>query len=36
MAGKVRIITSLRQVGDERTLPLFPLTKWTKSSLAGL
>jgi hypothetical protein len=24
MAGKVRIITSLGQVGDERTLPLLP------------
>ena len=24
MAGKVRIITSLGQVGDERTLPLVP------------
>src|SRR5829696_9906931 len=30
--GRVRIITSLWRTGDDRTLPLLTLTKWTKSS----
>src|SRR5215203_2026469 len=33
VVGRVRIITSLWRTGDDRTLPLLPLTKWTKSSI---
>src|SRR5215212_9672780 len=32
VVGRVRIITSLWRTGDDRTLPLLTLTKWTKSS----
>src|SRR5215211_6637340 len=34
--GRVRIITSLWRTGDDRTLPLLTLTKWTKSSVERL
>src|SRR5215218_3483525 len=36
VVGRVRIITSLWRTGDDRTLPLLTLTKWTKSSLEKL
>src|SRR5215218_2622156 len=36
VVGRVRIITSLWRTGDDRTLPLLPLTKWTKSSLEAM
>src|SRR5215212_1040147 len=36
VVGRVRIITSLWRTGDDRTLPLLPLTKWTKSSSTRL
>lgn len=32
VVGRVGIITSLWRTGDDRTLPLLTLTKWTKSS----
>src|SRR5215216_4952684 len=34
--GRVRIVTSLWRTGDDRTLPLLTLTKWTKSSALKL
>src|SRR5215211_8979230 len=36
VVGRVRIITSLWRTGDDRTLPILPLTKWTKSSALKL
>jgi hypothetical protein len=36
VVGRVRIITSLWRTGDDRTLPLLSLTKWTKSSVEKL
>src|SRR5215218_4982421 len=36
VVGRVRIITSLWRTGDDRTLPLLTLTKWTKSSVEDM